>query len=384
MLPFAGLWSCASDVPAPAPAHCPGVELIVAASDYQSSVACGAPGCVAGYGTTGEDLGGDPQLAATSGRAFFLARDNDLVFELDPSCGTASKELGYFSVHDLAPTSPVSGKARNANPHDVAAAPDGTLFVPLYNSGVLAFVKNGKLDGPPLSLASYDPDGNPQPDALRIVDVGGKAKAFVTLERLDDHDELTSKQSSQMLRVDVATRSVEAVVELAGRNPLNWMAEWGGGLFLAEPGNVHSADDTLAGIERFDTASSTSRIVVPESGLGGSVVEVAVAAGCGVAIVAGPIKDVNPTWIMTFDPDTGRVISGAPSAPTKVPLLGPTPGFDLAGLAWRGHTLYIGDRRRLGSGYPVHVYEDAGACNLTDAGRTIDLPQRPVALRPAK
>jgi hemoglobin-like flavoprotein len=57
------------------------VELLVAASDYSSSRVCAAPGAC----KEGTDLGKDPMLAETNGRAFFLARDNDLLFELDPA-----------------------------------------------------------------------------------------------------------------------------------------------------------------------------------------------------------------------------------------------------------------------------------------------------------
>jgi len=357
--------ACDTTEPRAAPRACTDVQLIVAASDYSSSVVCGAPGCALGPGTTGADLGKDPQLTSSNGRTFFLARDNDLLFELDPACGSA---IARTSVHDLA-------KEQLANPHDVAAAPDGTLFLPLYNVPRIAIVKDGRIDGS-IDLASYDPDGNPQADAVRVVAVNGVAKAFVTLERLDDKDLLRSKQSSQMLRIDVATRTVEAVIELAGRNPFNPMAEEGGALFLAEPGNFDAADEDLAGIERFETSTSTSKLLVPERTLGGSVAEVAVTRGCGVAIVAGPQKDVNPTSLKAFDPTTGAVLGT---------ILEATPGYDLQGLAWRDNTLFVGDRRAQGTGYRVHVFErDEVGCVLRSSPRSIDLPQRPVALRAAK
>ena len=73
--------------------RCDGVELLVAGSDYTSSIVCGAPVCELGPGTTGEDLGDDPQLATSHGRAFFLARTTDTIFELDATCGVASKKL---------------------------------------------------------------------------------------------------------------------------------------------------------------------------------------------------------------------------------------------------------------------------------------------------
>lgn len=339
-------------------------ELIVAASDYSSTFVCGVPGeC-----RRGADLGKDPQLALSNGRAFFLARDTDLVFELDPS---SAQPIGRFSVHlDI---------SKNANPHDVAAAPDGSLWSALFNVPKLAIVKDGAV-AETIDLSRYDDkDGNPEAESIRIVDVGGAAKAFVTLERLEfdvAKNEYRSTRPSSMLRIDVASRKVEAEVPLLGRNPFNPMQEADGALFLAEPGNFDATHEDGAGIERFDVATSTTRMVLTEKDLDGSVAEVAVTTGCGAAIVAGPEKDVNPTSVVTFDPRLGK-----PSAP----VLGPTAGFDLQGLAWRGSTLYVGDRRRQGDGYVVHVLEREGAsCMVRDTGRTIALPQRPVALRPSR
>lgn len=361
---------CGSDDASTPAGHCGGVELVVAASDYASSVLCGAPTCELGPTTTGVDLGTDPQLTASHGRAFYLARDTDAIYEVDATCGHATARYSLFDARKVA--------GRTANPHDVAVAPDGALFVVLYNTASIAIVKDGRIDGT-IDLSSYDTDGNPQADAIRIVDVAGVAKAFVTLERLDDADRLRSKQPSQMLRIDVATRQVEAVVELAGRNPFNPMAETAGRLYLAEPGNFDDAAEATAGIEAFDTATSTTKLLVAESALGGSVSEIAVTDGCGVAIVAGPAPNTNPTAVVTFDPTTGVVTA------RSAPLLGPTPGYDLQGLAWRGDTLYVGDRRPTAGRYPVHVFERRGAgCDLAPLARTIDLPQRPVALRSAE
>lgn len=378
------VWACGATTAAPAAdASCDDVQLLVAASDHASSVVCGVPNhCELGPRTTGEDLGKDPQLSMSNGRTFFINRSGtpgELIFELDAKCGSPITEL---SVHE-------DGVA-DVNPHDVAAAPDGSLFVVLYNVPRIVVVR-GKTGADTvveatIDLSKYDEvDGNPQAESIQIVNVAGVPKAFVALERLDDNDKvhyLGSTRDSYMLRIDVATRAVEDVIVLKGRNPFNPMAllSASGALFLAEPGNFDAPDEPLAGIERFDTATSTSRLLVPEHELGGSVAEVAVTEGCGVAIVAGPQKTVNPTSLVAFDPESGKVLS-----PLGAPLLGPTPGYDLQALAWRGNFLYVGDGRRGPGGYPVHVFErDAGTCNLHEvAGRQLTLPQRPVALRPA-
>jgi hypothetical protein len=356
--PFVVVAACSSSESGTSSGAPGSVELIVAASDYSSSQVCAAPGGC----RTGPDLGKDPMLTTSAGRAFFVARDKDLVIELDP---TSAVPITRTSVD-------VEGQSV-ANPHDVAAAKDGTLFIPLFNASRIAIVKDGQLESSAIDLASYDGDGNPEADAIRIVDVGGVEKAFVTLERLTfEGNALVSKQTSLMLRIDVATRTVEGTTELAGRNPFNTMSFADGALFMAEPGNFDAAKEDAAGIERFDVASSTTRLVVPEKDLDGSVAEVAVEGECGAAIVAGPEKTVNPTSVISF-----HARDGQPSPA----VLGPTAGYDLQGLAWRGNVLYVGDRRELS----VHVFErDGASCSLRDTGRTIPLPQRPVALRPAK
>jgi hypothetical protein len=357
------------------------VQLLVAASDYQSSVVCGAPGCyeVAGK-TTGVDLGKDPILASSNGRAFFVARDEDVVFELDPGCGTSKgrTDLSSFKFTDAA------GVKRSANPHDVAAADDGTLVVALYTNPKLVFAPPSGPVGS-VDLAPYDDyDHNPQAESVRIVN----GKAFVALERLDDLDKtnptsgpiLQSVRASQMLVVDVASRTPVGTTDLAGKNPFNAMSQLGTSLFLAEPDSTDKADDEFGGIERFETTTLATKLLVHEKDIGASVMEIAVRDGCGVAIVAGAVPQVNPTALVTFDPDSGAVLHSFAQ-----PVLGPTTGFDLQGLTWRGDTLYVGDRRKAANGfYPVHELALSGRCDLTETTSAIDLPQAPVGIQAAK
>lgn len=220
--------ACSNPEAAPAPT-CGDVALLVAASDYSSSVVCGAPVCTKGPGTSGSDLGTDPQLASTNGRAFFLARSEDTLFELDPRCGSVTARFGVAQVmREL-------GRPGRANPHDAAAAPDGSVFVALYNVPKIAVLKGGVLERT-INLSVYDADGNPQAESIRIVDVAGASKAFVALERLDDDASLRSTRTSLMLRIDVARREVEGVFELAARNPFNPMSEQGGASFSPRRG----------------------------------------------------------------------------------------------------------------------------------------------------
>ena len=161
-----------------------------------------------------------------------------------------------------------------------------------------SFRRAGKSPGQS-NLSSYDTDGNPDADAIAIVDTPAGEKAFVALDRLNPYP--TSVQPSWMLRIDVATATVEAHVPLAGLNPFGSMQLVGTDLWLAEPGNFDDATEATAGIERFDTSTSTSELVIHEADLGGSVAQVSVTSGCGVAIVADATPNVNATSLATFE-----------------------------------------------------------------------------------
>lgn len=340
---------------------CGQTEALWIASDYSSS----AVGSFAAGGATSAtvgrvDLGADPVLALSRGRAFYVARDLDAVFELDPRCGTPSKR---YDVH--AGTEPGT-----ADPYGVAVARDGSLWVPLYRAAAVAILSPQGALLRTLDLSSYDADGNPDASALVIVDTPAGEKAFVALQRLDPYP--SSQQPSWMLRVDVATATVEAQVELAGRNPFTVTLD-GSDLWIAEPGNFDDAAEAQAGIERFDTSTSTGVLVAHEAELGGSVAEIAVSGGCGAAIVADPTRNVNATSLATFDPASGAVVASASASPLA------TAGYDLQGLQWAGSALLVGDRRRAPSGYPVHAF-DITQCVAASRPDEVFLPLPPVAL----
>jgi streptogramin lyase len=332
-------------------------------AEYDSSSAVGAlalSGKVSA--TVGRvDLGADPALAVSRGRAFFVARDTDTLFELDPTCGVPTRQ---FNVHQ-------PSMAGSSDPQDVAVAGDGSLWVPLFEvPAVIILSPSGDVTRS-IDLSSYDSDGNPDAASIAIVDTPAGEKAFIALERLNPYP--TSIQPSWMLRVDVATATVETQVVLAGRNPFGTMQNEDGVLWLAEPGNFDDATERDAGVERFDTSTSITSLVARESDLGGSVAEVNVTAGCGVAIVAGATANVNPTSLALFDPATGQVLAPASASPFA------TGGFDLEGLTWsRGGALLVGDRRRASSGYPVHVFD--GACAPVERADGIFLPLPPIAV----
>jgi hypothetical protein len=365
-----GAFACSSsDSSAGAPACASGYDALIAASDYSSSALGGCD--LDGSATlpfTGVDLGKDPALATAGGRAFFIARDSlsATIFELDPHCATPRAK---YSASD--PTF-----AGAANPQDVAVTAAGALWVPRFNVPTLLVMDSTGNRTATIDLSSHDPDRNPNMSAIRIEQIGGAEKAFVALERLDDQAQFASVRASSIVRIDVATRAVEAEATLQGRDPFGAIVESGGAFFLAAPGSFDVADEKDAGIERFDPASFTTTYLLGEAELGGSATEVAVNGSCGVAIIADPTHAVNATSLITFDADKGTTITTA-----KNPLLA-TAGFDLAALAWHADVLMVGDRRAAGGGkYPIHSFDLSGSCNLTERPDTIFVSQKPVAIR---
>jgi streptogramin lyase len=350
---------CGSSAPA-APSQCArSYDAVVATSDYSSS-GVGAlsldGGVTMGFGV---DLGQDPALSESRGRVFFVARYEDQIFELDRACGAP---VARFSVHGLA-------RRGAANPQDVAVAPDGTLWVPLFNEPAIALVGDGStLER--IDLSALDPDGNPQASAVSMIDVGGASKAFVVLELLDA--DLKSRRKSKIARFDARTHELEETRELLARNPFGRVHESGGALWLAAPGNFDALAEPDAGIERFDPATGESKMIVTEADLGGSAVEVAVRGACGVAIVADATSK-NATSLVTFDAEKGVVLAPASRALLR------TEDFDLRSLAWLGDRLLVGDRRRAGAGYPIHVFDRTGACDLHEAP-SVFVSQKPVGL----
>lgn len=346
-----------------APAACDSPALaVVAASDYSASeiVVLRADGV--GPPTTGIDLGGDPVLSVSRGRCFFVVRDHDLLVELDPRCGAPIRKIA------------TGDGVTSDNPQDVAVSDDGSLFVPKFRTGDLSVLRpSGARDV--VHFGSFDPDGNAQPSSATSVTTNGAEKIWVTLERLDDRNGFVpSGLPSLVVRVDPVTLAIDGQVTLAGQDPFGLAVPFGGALFYAEPGRFDSVGEMNAGVERLDPEAMTSALVVREKDLGGSVAQVAVTEGCAAAIVADATK-VNATALVTFDPITGNIHTTAAASPLR------SAGYDLEGLTFADGVLYVGDRRRAATGYPIHAFAVGADCTLSARPDTLFLPQKPVAIR---
>ena len=310
-------------------------------------------------------MGGDPQLSVSGGRIFVLARDFDSVFEFDPKCGAP---LGKRA------TGVVTGMG-SSNPQDVAVTRSGDLWVPKYNVPELALLaKDGRTRK--LDLRAYDTDGNPQASAIAIDDFGSGEKAYIAAQKLDDDDWPRSTRPSALLRFDVATETFEASLELKTRNPFGRLVFDRSRYYLASAGSFGVADEADAGVEEVDPQAFSSRLLVSERQLGGSVVQVAVHDGCGAAIIADATAR-NRTALVSFDAKNGEVLSTF-----ATPLFGPTEGYDLWALAWDGAELYLGDQRRGARGYPIHRFlRSQATCELVKNGDPLLVSQKPLALR---
>ena len=360
--------ACGSDVGPAASSCAESRDFVVAMSDYVSSgVASLRVSDGSHQSRFGVDLGKDPWLTRSGGRLFLLARDQDLVFELDPACGAPKAR---FSVRD-------EGAKAAQNPQDLAVDSAGSMWIPRFTDGSLLVVEGDRRHV--VSLADFDEDKNPNPTSVRIVATPEGERAFVVLERLDlVGRNLVSRRPSSLLEIDTKTRTIVKAHPLAGRNPFGAMTEHEGALYLAEPGNFDDDRETLAGIERFDPKTRTTELLVRETELGGSITELTIAGSCAVAIVADPTKDVNATSLVTIDLRTRTVVQPLTRSPLR------TTGYELQGLAVHEGVLLVGDRRKTSAGtYDVHTFDIRADCTIAPRAERLALPQKPVAIRPS-
>lgn len=321
---------------------------------------------------TGVDLGTDPVLVWSSGRAFWLSRDKtNLGFELDPSCGAP---LRRFVLGD-------GPNPTSQNPQDLAVDRAGNFWVPRFGDGsLLVLAPDGHRAVLPLS--GYDTwDGNPEPSAVAVTETPRGERAFVTLERIDrltvPELHYVSTRPSSLLEIDTLSRQVIAEHPLRARNPYGSSLVQDGLVVLASPGSFDRADEDDAGVETFDPASRESKLVVSEHLLGASVVEARLTGPCVLAIVAGAIPNVNATSLVSWDRERSIPVYSANTSPLR------TPGFDLRGLFVDGTRMYVGERRASPDGrFPLHAFEVRPDCTLVaHPERDVHLPQRPLHVR---
>lgn len=367
------LSACAQPGSSEAPATCThAYDLLVATGDRSSSALVAVDTTSGAMSIrTGVDLGKDPVLVRSAGKAFWTARDDGFGFELEASCGAPVRRFALGDESD----------PKLQNPQDLAVDRAGNFWVPRFNDGSL-LVLSPEGHREVISLAAYDTnDGNPEPSAVTVTTTPRGERAFVTLERLDfstvPEAHYSSTRASSLLEIDTLSQRVVAEHPLVARNPYGPSLVQDGVLVMASPGSFDRVDEDDAGVETFDPISRESKLLVSERALGGSVVEARITGSCVVAIVAGAAHDVNPTSLVSWSRARGVSVHSAGTSP-----LG-TPGFDLRALAVVEGRVYVGERRAGQDGkFPLHAFEMRHDCTLVATPeRDIPLPQRPWVVR---
>lgn len=272
-------------------------------------------------------LGGDPSLAISGGRFFVAIRDRSRIAEVDP----AGPWLIEGRQFDVPPVDVVT------NPHDVAVASDGTLWVPRYNMTSLAILDEGGALLDEIDLSAFaDEDGTPEMEsAIAIGD-----RVYVALERLSwTGARYETENDSLIVALDVASRSVVGTIPLQGRVPFGRLVpapDDEGIFYAAVPGTFDSIDER-DGIERIDTRTGTSELAISETALGGSVSELAIASENEAYALVATDETSNDTSLVRFDPQTGNVTGSWATT---------TGRYGLWGLAIAGDDVVVGDRER--------------------------------------
>jgi hypothetical protein len=228
---------------------------------------------------------------------------------------------------------------------------------------ILVLAKDGTRQT--IDLSALDTvDGNPEMSGAAGIDT----HAFVALGVLDRATNFRSTRPSSMAVVDMTSHTLERTVTLAGRNPFGSLFVEGNAVWLAEPGNFDTLENT-AGLERFDSQTMTSKLAVPETSLGANVTEVVVSGDCAVAILADTSAK-NKTSLVAIDIPQRRVIAS----------LLVTPDFTLRGLALTDSWLVVGDRTKGDPGYALHAFKRAASC-VFQADHDVFVPAPPIGLR---
>jgi hypothetical protein len=344
LLPFAivpGIVSACTTPPAPT---CTGDVIVLAEAPDFSASTLGTLSLESGVATMQKQNSSlqDPVLATSGLQHFVIARKTNVIYALD---GCANSIASYSALSQDEITAGL-----DANPQDVAVDDTGAIWIARFHLPSLLITSPLQA----VDLSKFDSDGNPDMSSVKIV---GK-NAFIALERLTQVGvNLVSQQTSQVVVLDTDTKLLVKTIDLAGHNPFGQMVLSDGKIWLAEPGNFNDAAETAAGIETIDPLTMDHALVVPETALGASAVEVAANATCAAAIVADSTP-LNATSLVSFSVDGTNLSKPAIS----------TPNFSLRGLLWTNETpsrLLVGDATNAGGTFYVHVYTADANCALT-------------------
>lgn len=227
---------------------------LVAASDFSNPGRLFAIDLDARTATAAGTTGEDPVLRWSEGAARVLlvnrfgATNADNVQPLDP----ASLAGGQIST------------GNGSNPHDVACVSLAKCYVAAFGAGALPIVDlaQGATVGS-IDLASYDPDGVPNADALFL----DGTTLYVTLQRLEPAM-FAPRGIGQVVVIDTTTDTVLGNIDLLGAQPLGFIQRRGADQLCVT--TVGDFSGTQGGIECWSTATRQhTGYLVEASRLGG-------------------------------------------------------------------------------------------------------------------
>lgn len=307
--------------------------LLVLEGDERSASALGRLGSDGCFEEVADvALGVDASMANAGGRPFVCNRTSGDCFAI---------HRDRLALDGTFPTYESAGD-RSVNPHDVAVDDAGKLWIARYDRASLAVLTpQGAFDGEVDLSAFAGADGVPEMEALVAFD----GKLFVALERLDELRQPT--EPGLIALVDAKTRDVVGSIALLGDNPFGPMTPVlsdasRSTVSLTTPGRFDDATCAGCGVELIDLASRTTRQVLREADVGGSISRaILVSATEGYAIAAGPEEGINPTWVLRFDPSTGATTSILADTRARGE---DERGYYHWGLAINGPYVLVGDR----------------------------------------
>ena len=313
--------------------------LVLERGDQTAALARLSGGC---FTETGADpiLGSDQNLLAAHGKPFVGVNDTGTLLALDVSTLQVTKTFSVYPDHPPQPSAPAHG----IYGVDVDAA-TGNLWVSRNDVPEVAVMAPGGSLAGTVDLGSLDPEGYADMNGILLVG----ARAYVALGFLTHAggDGITSdlaRRAGMIAIIDVASRTIVGHVDLVGHNPVHDLIPidaTGEKIIVATPGQ-HDAIDASDGIDLVDLTAGTATQLISETALGGSVDEVVWAGPTeAYAIVLGPQATINPTSVVAFNPQTGKVHTLAQAPWFTDPANGQ--GYVHVGLALDGDVLLVGD-----------------------------------------
>ncbi len=282
-------------------------------------------GCLSEVGDIA--IGQDPAMVQLEKDFFLIARDLGTVSSIDPG------SMSFISTFGV-----TNDNTFDSNPHDLAIDSNSNSWVARYDRNSIAILDSNHAWLRDIDLSLFaDADGMTEAESIRILD----GRAFISLENLDRSTWLPAGPG-KLIVVDTTSFNVETSVDLIGRNPFGIMKTYledSSKLAIATPGDFESLNEN-DGAEMVDTSTVSSTLILSESDLGGSVVELLVVNDHeGYAIIAGTEHQVNPTWFVQFEPSTKTITNILADSRTSE-----SPGFYYSGIAVSGSNVLLGDR----------------------------------------